>query len=153
MKDAGGLQALLVAVAVTGAGLLWWGASARRKARAAQAWQTVKAQVIESRPVRVRYGTGRPHFAPRLVYRYELNGHTYQGGRLRLVPQGSFDELEIGAMLVPYPAGATIAVRIDPADPAYSVVEPVAGTRAMSIMGWLLLVAGTGMAALTLVLP
>lgn len=138
-------------VALLGAGLLLWGLLRRSKAnalvRTAQQWPTASGTVMHTDIV--TRGTARnPIFDPVVRYEYEVGGRKYFGDRLRPGYVGVGSVAAAQRMLQPYQAGASVAVRYDPADPESSLLElnTSSVTLIAAIVGGILLVVGIGIA-------
>jgi len=81
---------------------------------------------IERGKDRVRARTTRlRHRSPDVVYAYSVDGHVYQGTRVRL--SGSGRSSNVGSSVVAtaerYPAGAAVTVYYDPANPWDAALE------------------------------
>lgn len=57
-------------------------------------------------------------------YQYQVNGATYTGNRIRAFGVRHFTEESAQTELKPFPAGATVPVYYDPANPKSSVLIP-----------------------------
>ena len=118
----------LVAGAV-GLGLGWYAWRQWSAARASRAWPTAAGTVIETE-LTSRTETYRQQdriethtvYAPRVRYAYEVEGRRYEGERIRF---GTYRESETAAraILDRYPAGASVEVHYDPANPAAATLE------------------------------
>lgn len=113
-------------VAALGIGMVLWGLTQRSKANAlvgeAQSWPTAPGTITATQIV--KGGTNRnPTFAPMVRYEFEVDGGKHLGERLRpgYVKVGSRGAAE--RMLEPFPVGASVPVRYDPADPGSSLLE------------------------------
>jgi hypothetical protein len=149
-----GIGFLGIFVFLLGAGSLLWGISQRSKAgalvRAAQAWPTATATIV-STDIIIRGGmrqvgaadlilgaSGRAShgqtFTPVARYEYEVEGRKYVGERIRpgYLKVGSIAAAQ--KILNPYPVGATVPVRYDPADPNSSVLELTTSSSPLMMM-------------------
>jgi hypothetical protein len=91
---------------------------------AAQAWSDTTGTVVSS-TIKVRR-TGRSRSeVPVVVYQYVVNGHTYHGETLRAGDR--FFSVRLAGQaresMARYPAGASVKVYYNPADPAESALE------------------------------
>lgn len=68
-------------------------------------------------------GDTTTHHVPRLRYRYEVGGRTYEGSRLRFGDMRHASERAAQAVAERYAPGSTVEIRHDPADPAKATVE------------------------------
>jgi Protein of unknown function (DUF3592) len=134
-------------VAALGIGMVLWGLTQRSKANAlvgeAQSWPTVPGTITATQIV--QGGTNRnPTFAPMVRYEFEVDGGKHLGERLRpgYVKVGSRGTAE--RMLEPFPVGASVPVRYDPADPGSSLLELKTSSIPMvtAIFGVVLLLMG-----------
>lgn len=148
-----GMIGLGLFVAVLGIAMALWGLTQRSKANAlvgaARTWPTVPA--IMTGTEIVRGGSNRaPTFSPVVRYEYELEGRKYVGTRLRAgyVKVGSRGAAE--RMLQPYPVGASVPVRYDPADIQSSLLEleTSSSPMLMAVIGVVLVLFGGAMAIL-----
>jgi hypothetical protein len=107
---------------------------ARRRAAAAYTWPTTRGIVIASS---VKSTSNRGSYAPKITYRYQVAGQTYesavmsrnfQTGGPRNIAQAKADE---------YPVGRQVDVRYDPEKPQEAVLELVTPA-----VWWLYLLAG-----------
>lgn len=131
-------------VAAIGVVMALWGLSQRSKANfiigAARQWPSA-AGTITAAEVR-REGTSRnATYVPVVRYEYEVDGRKHVGDRLRA------GYLKVGwrstaeRMLQPYPVGAGVPVRYDPADPDSSLLElETSSTPLMTAVGAVVLI-------------
>ena len=104
------------------------------RAAAAEGWPSVPGEVVASRigaeESADSEGGTTTWYMPVLRYRYAVDGRELEGRRLRFGSVRTADLKRAEAWLAPYPAGARVEVRYDPADPAEAVLEtrpPAAG--------------------------
>jgi len=104
--------------------------------QASASWPVASAQVVRSeiewvrRRSRGRSGGHHEVPVPRLVYRFEHEGRSYEGGRIAWSASNGFPgtsyatDLRRGeAMVAAFPKGSTIDVAYDPGDPHQAVVR------------------------------
>jgi hypothetical protein len=162
-----GIGWLGIFIFLLGGGCLLWSVTQRSRSgtlvRAAQAWPTATATIIGTDIVSGgMYGGGTTAnllrlftgiynartFAPVARYEYEVGGRKYFGERIRpgYLKVGSIAAAE--KILKPYPVGATVPVRYDPADPNSSVLELTTSSSPMMMMiiGGLLMLFGGALA-------
>jgi hypothetical protein len=124
-----GSWALGLFLAAFGAYLIRSGISYWRTAEAMSGWPVVDAKVIESRvETRLIEGGDEPFVAryiPQVRYSYTADGAAREGATIRigLADVGYTSERQAREHAGRYPAGARIAVRYDPSNPAMSVIE------------------------------
>ena len=117
---------------------LAWGYWFVLRARRSAGWPVVPATIMESRVV--QQGNAR---SPRLTFDYLAAGQRRVGNRLWVGPRSiAVTGKWADRVASRYPVGAVVHVAVDPADPAYAVLEP--GVKAMH---WLPLVFGLSMVA------
>jgi hypothetical protein len=98
---------------------------ARASIEAAKRWPAAPGTVIASQVDRRCGSSGRnAYYVPTIQYSYVVNGRERQGARLRFGATNMRSRSGAEAALAPYPAGADIQVRYDPADPDQAVLEP-----------------------------
>jgi len=108
------------------------------RARRSTTWPTVPATMTESRVV--QQGNAR---SPRLAFDYLASGQRHVGKRLWVGPRSiAVTGRWADRVAARYPMGAVVHVAVDPADPAYAVLEP--GVKAVH---WLPLVFGVATVA------
>ncbi len=97
-------------------GAILFGAS-EFKAWATRDWSTAQGRVIASsiQPP----ANGRRSFYPRVRYRYQVSGRSFESTRIWLASEHGFDrEQQAEYFLRAYAAGAPVAVHYNPIDPA-----------------------------------
>lgn len=112
------------------------------QAQAAQSWPTAEGVILESGigmdESSDSEGNASQWFYPVLRYRYEVEGRAQEGHRIRFGAMRSADRRKAEAWAAPYPVGARVQVRRNPADPADAVLEtakPAATYLAASLVG------------------
>ena len=121
-------SALLAVFAGIGIYMIYSGIRSRAIARASETWPTtggtVLASEVEERAVRHRKSnTMTYYYEPKVHYTYKVGGTSYESSVIR------FGDLVRNSKKLPdeirarYPAGATVAVRYDPADPSRATLE------------------------------
>jgi len=141
--------------ALVGIALLILGTVTYMTGTASKEWPTVQGTMlvseVESRTSTTGGGPGRTSststsYAPRVEYRYEVDGEAHTGTRFELLERGEGKRAEIEAKLEQFRQGAQVAVYYDPDDPTKSVLKP--GTPdAMGIpflLGFVALLVGGG---------
>ena len=129
------LNMIVTPALLTFAWAYWFVLRARRSA----GWPVVPATITESRVV--QQGNAR---SPRLTFDYLAAGQRHVGNRLWVGPvpiavTGQWADRVVSR----YPVGAVVRVAVDPAAPAYAVLEP--GVKAMH---WLPLAFGLALVAI-----
>jgi ribosomal protein L35AE/L33A len=92
--------------------------------QAAQSWQSTSGMVLMS-TVQSRRSGNSTHVFPVVAYQYDVNGKTYQGKTIKAGEQFLNVRLagQAQATVERYPAGATVTVYYNPANPAESALE------------------------------
>lgn len=129
--------------------LLLFGFAQQRQALAAQTWTSITGTITTSE-VRAftfwRDGFQYTHFAPVIVYRYNVRGNEYSNDRYSLGAEVSWSKRStVEKMLERYPVDALVAVYYNPKAPAESVLD-----RRVTA-GWLIWVLGFGLLVLAIV--
>jgi len=94
----------------------------RARARTSRFWPTVPG-VVQSSEVRERRTRLGTNYRLALRYSYEVGGSGYEGDRVAFGPSWVPDEDLIDALARKYPAGAAVAVHVDPAAAETAVLE------------------------------
>lgn len=109
------------------AGLVFLGMRQRKKARAATTWAEVPGEIlssrIESRTTTDEDGDETTWHTPQVSYRYAFQGSEFVGQRLRFGSTKTLNAKKAEDMLAPYPAGANVTIRVNPANPAEATLE------------------------------
>lgn len=122
-----------VGVGLVVLGIVWAGGfgyahfRALGKARASEGWPSAVGRVASCEIVEEestdREGHTSTWYNPVVRYAYTVDGREYQSSRLRFGNYRSASRKKAEAMLTPYPAGATPAVRYNPERPDECVLE------------------------------
>ncbi len=146
--NAGVLIFLVLAVVFLGVGVLLViiALMQRNKAKKAESWQTVSGQITASTITENRHRDSDGHtqinYQPLVQYTYEIDGLTYNGGRIAF-GANSFDYNTAQGMAAKYPVGASVTVHYDPAQPGEAVLETkAAGSKVFLIIGIVFAVIG-----------
>jgi hypothetical protein len=105
-------------------------------------WEQVPG-TVESTSVEDVWDTTGDRYDAQIVYTYDVDGTTYEGDQIDLrgsVYAGNRDDAD--ELLAPYPAGESVMVYVDPADPTRAVLDrnmpgaiwAIAGTGVMLIL-------------------
>jgi hypothetical protein len=89
------------------------------RAKRSTAWPRIDATVIRSRCVVASKGS-----RPKITYRYQVDGHTYESARVVVGVMAHVSGDGPERLVQRYPTGATAAVAVDPDRPGYSVLVP-----------------------------
>jgi Protein of unknown function (DUF3592) len=97
--------------------------------RESPAWPSVQGEIVTSRVVAQNetgdaHGTSGHHWRAELSYRYQVQGVTHTGTRIRAMGRNHFDEASAQAELAPFPVGAKVPVYYRPEAPGTSVLIP-----------------------------
>lgn len=123
------------------------------QAQAALSWPSASGTITQS-TIDVEEsddgeGTITQWFTPTVLYSYEAGGRAHQGRRIRFGSLRTADRRKAETWAAPYPAGAAIKVRYNPADAADCVLETAkpAGTYLVTSLVGLVFI-GLGLFAL-----
>jgi hypothetical protein len=94
----------------------------------AQSFPKAEGQVLSVRINSHRGSKGGVSYHPTLLYRYEINGQSYEGGRYRY-DNFPDDYYSVNEIVTNHPAGSAIEVYYNPDNPADSVLSPGVVTR------------------------
>lgn len=115
-------QWLWVAVAVIGFSLLGAGALRAQRILASQGWPETDGVVVTSDLQRGVLREGGLKYQYQILYRYTVNGTTYQSKRLSFGGRKS-DHSSGQLLLSTYPNGHLVSVHYNPTNPALAVLE------------------------------
>ena len=140
-----GLMRLVAALAVIGLAGFSSVVMLREVLRAwrSRYWRAVPGTIVRSHVITTRDADGETHGA-RVTYRYRVGDAVHESARIRF--GGPFDSsIRIWAekLCEEYPVGSDVRVRVSPADPRTSVLEPgvrwsVALMMAFFVVLWLI---------------
>src|SRR5436309_4176215 len=106
---------------------------------ASRSWDTVSAEIIESR-ARYPWSGFRPGFRSRfrwlaeIRYRYTIEGLTYEGDRFGF-GKGTFPSRRAAERAVSmYPKGRIVTLLVSPSDRSVAVIEPGGGWSVVIMM-------------------
>jgi len=117
-----------------------------KASKAAESWQKTQG-VVQSSELSVRHrpdsdGSSSTQYYPRVVYNYQVKGTNYTNNALTF-GKANTSKKKANLAVAKYPAGASVQVYYDPADPTKSVLETEArGFVGNLLMGVLLIVVG-----------
>ncbi|MBT2323159.1 DUF3592 domain-containing protein [Variovorax paradoxus] len=103
----------------------------------------VEASVVSSGSAAAAHGES---FSPRIVYRYSVGGKAYQGDRYFFAGDGWRDAASAQAVVARFPAGSSVHVYVDKADPAQAVIDK--SKPRLGVLLYLLPIAGLGLGVL-----
>ncbi len=110
-----------------GAFILLVGFAQHRQALAMQTWVPAPGTVIRAETysyTQWKDGIQHRYYAPRVTYRYMVNGRQYEGDRLNPAAQSAWNRPGLAERkLQKYPEGASVTVYYNPKAPAESVLE------------------------------
>lgn len=137
----------VVILALVAAVLIAIGWINHRRAQATLAWPASPGQVLAA-VVGVQSGENGPTYFPRITYTYNVNGQTYQNDRLVIGGGISGNRGPAEQIVARYPAGSSVPVYFNPANPQEAVLERRSGsTRFLVGLGAFLLLMGCGLLA------
>ncbi|HAV63819.1 MAG TPA: hypothetical protein DCY13_15820, partial [Verrucomicrobiales bacterium] len=100
--------------------------------REVRRWTPIPAQVISSAVLPATGSDSTHGFA--ISYSYQLDGRSFTGTQLRRQPVAETDVSEIERLVSRYPAGAQVTCRVNPANPAESVIETSGGLKWLGVL-------------------
>ena len=123
-----------------GAYMVYSGLKSRANARASETWPTAGGTVLASEVEQRAHYSHKTRkttydYEPKIRYRYKVAGTNYESDVIR------FGDLVRNSAKLPqelmtkYPAGSTVAVRYNPADPACATLETLSAGGKQILMG------------------
>lgn len=145
--DATANPEFIVAIAGLGLGLLLLGLGMRRYSNQAASWPSAPGKIVRSEveSYRKRIGSGgnmTTMYRPVVEFTYAVRGREYRGNQITLMTEVSGSEAYAGKVAAKYPAGSTVTVHYDPANPGTAALEHSTG------MAWYPLALAAGCFAL-----
>jgi hypothetical protein len=121
------LGKFVITVFVLAFGFMAW--RAWQIKQASPAWPSVDGEMLVSmaRPFNTQNAepeAGKNDWRAEVLYRYTVDGVTYEGHRLQAFGHHYFSRAEAESALAPFPVGALVKVYHDPAKPNVSVLIP-----------------------------
>ena len=114
----------------------------RKSMKQADRWPTVRGQVVKSGAEQFSdtdsKGRSRTMYRPTVEYTYQVQGHAYRSNQIQSMTQVSGSENYAVKKAAKYPAGSSVTVRYDPANPGTAGLENPSG------MTWIILVTALG---------
>lgn len=140
-----------IAFVLVGAWMLYRAFGPRLKAKAASAWPSTTAQILETgtREDHMRTATGNVSlaFIPTVKYTYTVESKSYDGDRITYSNVG-FDFITASSVCDQFKPGTQTQVSYNPANPAESVLRPRSTVGMFSrIPGFFMLIVGLGLMA------
>lgn len=118
-----------------GLGTLIGSAATIRTALSSREWPSVPGEVISANVISYRDSDGDTMYRPRVVYRYELGGVTYESDRVNLSGSMATSGTRAAEKTVAaYPPGSTVEVYYDPANPASCLLQRGTGRISLSLL-------------------
>jgi hypothetical protein len=103
---------IMLGIAVLMVGLALW---RTRKAAAARQWPSVPGEIITSEVLASPGSEGGTSYSPKIVYRYQLGGQTYESRRLSVARDWEgWPESRIRSTVNQYPVGQKVQVYYNP---------------------------------------
>jgi uncharacterized protein DUF3592 len=132
--------AVAVVFGCVGGYMLYVGLKNRRLARESALWPatggTVLAADVSRRTSRDRKrATTSVYYSPNIRYSYTVAGRDYECGVVRFGSLESGSRKSAEEIVTRYPAGATVVVRHDPADPSRATLETHSAAGQQIFMG------------------
>ena len=130
-----GIGLLFIAI---GAVIGGWAVHQRRRAAASRTWPEVPARIVSSYMVteedRDSDGDEVTWYVPKVRYVYDVGGATYEADRIHFGSARRARERDAMAVVESYPAGRTVNVRVDPANPNTATIETKGGGLGMTMV-------------------
>ena len=132
------------AIAAMGFGLfvLMFFFAIRKGMKQATQWPTVRGQVVKSGAEQFSdtdsKGRSQTMYRPVVEYTYQVHGHAYHGNKIQLMTEVSGSENYALKKAGKYPAGSSVTVLYEPANPGNAALENSTG------MTWIILAAALG---------
>ncbi|HEX4534880.1 MAG TPA: DUF3592 domain-containing protein [Rhizomicrobium sp.] len=83
-------------------------------------------------------------YVPKISYEFALNGKTYTGNRVGVIPSEGFNQMRVNHIMAQYKPGTAVSVHYDPTNPDQSTLRPAAkGGGVIVVLGWTFAVLGT----------
>jgi Protein of unknown function (DUF3592) len=104
--------------------------AARRYAKQAANWPSVRGKIVDSRVESYQERVDKRWttlYRPVVEYAYEVHGLTLHGNQIKLMTQVSGSESMARRMAAKYPADSAVDVHYDPADPTNAALENPSG--------------------------
>lgn len=118
-----------------------------RRAQAALAWPMAPGQVLASGIGQENGENGVTYF-PQVSYAYNVNGQTFQNQRIVFGGGQTGNPAPAEKMAARYPAGSSVSVYFNPANPQDAVLERRSGSTGLLVgLGVALLIGGCGLFA------
>jgi hypothetical protein len=117
-------------VLLVSAGAMAIGVGEMRRARDSAAWPAVEGDIIRSGIVEerpsgaTRSGDRSITQRPSVIYRYDVDGTTYEAGRVSFGEYATSDVADARLVVDKYPVGARVRVYYRPGAPEEAVLEP-----------------------------
>ncbi len=132
--------AVAVVFGCVGGYMLYMGLKNRRLARESALWPTtggtVLAADVSRRTSRDRKrGTTSVYYSPSVRYSYSVAGRGYECDVVRFGSLESGSHKSAEEVVTRYPAGSTVVVRYDPADPSRATLETYSAAGQQIVMG------------------
>jgi hypothetical protein len=134
LNNLGSMITIIVAVpfVLIALAFLFGAMRARRKANAAQSWNTVMGRIlsadVEPRRSHSEHGYTTSYY-PVVMYEYQVNGQRFMGSRINFGAQVGYGSANWAQKtIMRYQTGGMVEVYYDPNDPTQSVLERSAGS-------------------------
>ena len=116
---------VVFALSAFGTVLGWLAVRNGLRGLASKQWLSVKGEIVESSVQTSSRGSHHKRYGPRLVYRYEVKGESYENWEISFSPQAlTVDRADVEAYLEDFPVGQKVDVYYDHRSPHKSVLEP-----------------------------
>jgi Protein of unknown function (DUF3592) len=100
-----------------------------QEVRAKSAWMAVPAKIISTDFAGYSVILKDPYMSAAIKYEYSVNEQDYMGTRIRFQDISALLGSDARDIMIKYPAGHTAMIKVDPAHPENSILDPQADQR------------------------
>lgn len=112
-----------IVMLLCGAVVVALGFFALQRHRAVTDWPRTAALIESSDVVAERHFEDQQMYRPKISYRYSAPGGSYPGDKIAITGRLFAREEQARRAIAPYPAGATVIARYNPADPSEAILQ------------------------------
>lgn len=127
VKSAKGLAILTLGMFAAGIFLMAWGGNELKKAYESRSWPgtpgTITSAYIQTSHHRSSEGRSSTSYAPKVSYRYTVEGKTHMCDRIAFGGASGGMESWAKAVVDEYPSGKQVTVHYNPQDPSVAVLK------------------------------
>lgn len=116
---------------------IWLGYGQYSKGRVSESWPTASGLILNSdvAEARTRAGSAQRMYEARIIYEYEIGGQKYKGNQVTFADGSSSNRSDASKMVNQMPAGKTVPVYYNPADPYEACLIREVGKMPWLMMG------------------